>query len=648
MKSDIRLSEESGTLLIIKHCLIEIVSFIYLLLKPLIWILKKLGTEAFYIWNVIYEIIYSKRKYLSKVFLKILALVEAVILVIFLIQYFYNHMFVKSLLLWMGGIAGGFVGIYIILILYYLLIGRDILYHQYALLTEKYTELGLPQNVKFCGPRRVGKDTTSISFTSIIVRMFKRKIREALRRIRKICYIFDFEKVHLCLSNDSYAKYFYQPSKKKREDAFIAICSMPRWHAFLTDRAIKNIDYRMLIEEYKESLSNKVDFKSKYMFNDGVEKEHFLGLLNEYMFLYVRLYIVKNFVISNQPILEDPETGLMSKVYSVYYEAIANKKDVLKLELMPDGSKANVVYEEMTTAPLLDWTVLNRTEDDTWFNNLDGEVKTMIEDHKLRDSKAFLFHRYKMLYCFQQCHDAQRTNKQMRELDAFYFTVIQRLEIPGASKRNAVLSFIQKRIDSYVETKQLKYDMSTSEVIYKNQKQLDYLNRLYRATMNDKYLTRIYNILEKERRPQGRLVLKLAELNKYLVEKIAWNAREYGLIRITATISDQPVATNIKETTIRELVNRERPLFHESYKVDFYFKMKDSMGRYNSNYMADVFENRALKSRLDIMHVLNWDKRMELNRDIMLQMGFPAGHKLYGITADEVFNFRFVPQQKQN
>ncbi len=647
MKNEIRLSNESAELLIIRHCLEKALGFIYCLLKPLLWILKKIATEAFYIWNVLYEIIYSKRKYLNKVLLRILALVEAVILIIFLIRYFYNHLFVKSLLWWMGGIAGGFVGIYLILILYYLLIGRDILYHQYAMLTEKYAEIGLPQNVKYCGPRRVGKDTTSISFTSIIVRMFKRKIKEALRRIRKICYIFDFERVHLCLSNDYYAKYFYQPSEKKREEDFINICLMPRWHAFLTDRALKDIDYKHLIEEYRESLSNKVDFKSKYMFNDGVEKEHFLGLLNEYMFLYVRLYIVKNFVVSNQPILEDPETGLMSKVYSVYYEAIANKKDVSRLELMPDGSKVNVIYEETTTAPLLDWTVSNRTEDDTWLNNMDGEVKTMIEDHKLRDSKAFLFHRYKKFYCFSQCHDAQRTNKQMRELDAFYFTVIQRLEIPGARKRNAVLSFFQKRIDSYVENKQVKYDMSTSEVIHKNQKQLDYLNRLYLATMNDKYLSRIYKLLEKERRPQGRLVLKLAELNKYLVEKIAWNAREHGLIRITATISDQPVATNIKETTIRELVNRERPLFHESYKVEFYFKMKDSMGRYNSNYMADIFENRALKSRLDMMHVLNWDKRMELNRDIMLQMGFPAGHKLYGITPEEVFNFRFAPQQNK-
>ena len=94
-----------------------------------------------------------------------------------------------------------------------------------------------------------------------------------------------------------------------------------------------------MIEEYEKSIKDKVGFKSKYMFSDGGAKWHYLGLLNEYMFLYVRLYIVKNFVFSNQPFVEDPNTGLMAKIYSVYYEAIASKPDVPKKELQLDGSK---------------------------------------------------------------------------------------------------------------------------------------------------------------------------------------------------------------------------------------------------------------------------------------------------------------------
>lgn len=643
MKNEIRLSNESAQKIRLQHFLKTGSKGIYKLLKPLIWIIKKVFYELFYLWNVLYEIIYSKRKYLSKVFLKIIALVEAVLLIIFLVQYFWNHVFIKEIIWWQIGIVAASVGVYLILVLYHVFLGRDLLYQQYAMLTETYVEVALPQNIKFVGPRRVGKDTTSISLTSIIVRMFKRQMIESMKRIKKICYIFDFEKVNnACYLFD---KYFYQPSKKKREESFLNICNIVEIQAFLKDRFLREINYQDLINEYKDSLNNKVDFKSKYMFNDGISNYHFLGLLQEYMFLFVRLYIVKNLTITNQPYVEDPETGLMSKVYSVYYEAISSKADEPRTETLPDGRKVNVIYKERIEAPLLDWTVVNITEGDTWFNNLDSDVKKMIKELGLRDEKAYLFHNFKKVFYFQQCHDASRTNKQLRELDAFYMTVIQRLELPGASKRNAILTFLQKRVDSYIERKQVKFDTSNANIIYQNQSKIDYYNRLYRASMNDKYLLKIDKLMASEAKPEGRIYAKLSALNKSLMEKIAWNERENGLIRITATISDQPTAPNLKEASLRDLINRNRPLYHESYKVDFYFKMKDSMGRYNPNYMSDIFENRAFKSYITIMNVLNWDKRMELSREIMLQMGFPTGHKLYGITPEEVFNFRYIPVQ---
>ena len=640
MKSEIRLSKESVFKLRFQHFLKELGKGIYKLLKPFVWILKKLGALAFQGWNLLYERLYSQREYLTKVGLKIIALVEAVLLVIFLVRYFWNHTFLIEIIRWGAGVLVGFGGLILILCGYHVFIGRDFLYQQYELLTEKYVEVGLPQNIKYVGPRRAGKDTTSISFTSIIVRMFKRQMEESMRRIRKICYIFDFGKVHnACYLFD---RYFYQPSRKKREAAFLWICNIVEIQAFLTDRALKEINYQALIEDYKASLNNKVNYKSKYMFHDGVSNYHFLGLLQEYMFMFVRLYIVKNLTITNQPYVEDVETGLMSKVYSVYFEAIRSNPDVVKPLALPNGKTEIVVYQEKIEAPLLEWTVVNITEGDTWFNNLDSDVKKMIKEQGLRDEKAYLFHNFKKMYYFQQCHDAERTNKQLRELDAFYMTIIQRTELPGASKRNAVLSFIQKRIDSYLDRKEAKYDSETNRLIYKNQKRLDYLERLYRASMNEKYLAKIERIKASERKPQGKIYTKLSAFNTYLTERIAWNEKEHGLIRITATISDQPTTPNLKEISLRDLVNRNRPLYHESYKVDFYFKMKDSMGRYNPNYMSDIFENRAIQSRLDMMHVINWDRRMELNRDIMLYMGFPAGHKMYGITPEEVFDFRYV------
>lgn len=644
MKSEIRLLNESPYFILIKYGFIEIFKIIYFLLNPFLKILKFVGGSLFNLWHNLYEYMYCKRKKIFRLWLLVVAGYWVTLSIIFCVEYFVNHIFSWELLWYMLGVVGGSISFFVLLVIYHLIIGQDIVLLQQSVLTELYVENGLPQNAKIIGPRRIGKDTSMTAFTSLIIKIFKRQILKTMKKIIKICYIFDFEKVNQACH--AYDKYFYHPAETKRRDDFINLCKMEDIQAFLTNKALEKIQYQEFIGEYENSLNDRVKFTSKYMFDDGVTKMHFLGLLNEYMFLYVRLYIVKNFVFSNQPYVEDPTTGLMAKIYSVYYEAIASKPDVPRTETLPDGRKENVVYTERIEAPILEYSIIVKTEDDTWSSNMDNEVKKQIKDYMLRDTKAFLFHRYKKLYCFTVCQNAERTNKQFRELDAFYMTIIQRLEIPGARKRNAILSCIQRIVDSYVEKKQVKIDLSNQEDSYAKYSKIARLEKLYQASMNEKYLEKIENLYKKASKPKRKLFYKMSALNKRLIEKIAWNAREYGLIRITAVISDQPVASNVKEIDLRDLANRKKPLYHESYKVDFYFKMKDTMGRYNTHFMSNVFENRALQSEIDIMDVDNWDRTMELSRDAMLKMGYPAGHKLYGITEEEIFKYRY--KRKEN
>lgn len=645
MKTEIRLSEESGILISLKYLIKEAAKILYKGMSPFLWCLKMVLGKLFDLWHNFYEFMYCKRKKILRVWFTGVGIYWIILSIILCVQTLFFNKFSWTFLWFMLGIAGGSLALLMILVIYHLIIGQDIVLLQQAVLTEYYVEIGLPHNVKYVGARRIGKDSSMTAFTTLIIKIFKRQIVKTMKKIIKICYIFDFEKVNKACR--TYAKCFYHPAETKRRDEFIKICKQANIQAFLTDKALEKIQYEEFIEEYETSLKDKVTFKSKYMFNDGVSRMHFLGLLNEYMFLYVRLYIVKNFVFSNQPYVEDPTTGLMAKIYSVYYEAIASKPDIPKQELQPDGSKKTVIYQEKIEAPILEYSILIKTEDDTWSSNMDNEVKKQIKEYMLRDTKAFIFHRYKNVYCFTVCQNAERTNKQYRELDSFYMTIIQRVEIPGARKRNAVLSFIQKIIDSYLEKKQVKFDLTNQEATYRRNQKIDYYKKLYRATMKEKYLEKIERIYQKERKPKGNLFYKLSALNAWLIEKIEWNAREYGLIRITATISDQPVAANVKEINLRDLANRKKPLYHESYRVDFYFNMKDTMGRYNTHFMSNVFENRALKSEIDIMDVPNWDTTMELSREAMLHMGYPAGNRLYGITEEEIFNSRYKVKEEK-
>ncbi len=638
MKTEIRLSTESPYILLLKYNIKELAKIIYLVLKPFIKVIVFILENLIYLWHDFYEFIFSKRKKLLQVWFLILGLYVISFSIVLCVQIFIYDKFPWETLWILLGIIGGGLGLVLALVLYHLIIGHDVVMLQQVLLTEIYVE-NMPQNVKCVGPRRIGKDFTITAFTTLIIKIFKRNILKLMKKIIKICYIFDYERVNKACH--AYAKYFYHPAETKRREKFIELCKDEKIQAFLTDKALKKIQYDELIEEYEKSIKDKVGFKSKYMFSDGGAKWHYLGLLNEYMFLYVRLYIVKNFVFSNQPFVEDPNTGLMAKIYSVYYEAIASKPDVPKKELQLDGSKKTVIYQEKIEAPILEWTIMIKTEDDTWSSNMDNEAKIQIKEYALRDTKAFLFHRFQKIYCFNVCQNPERTNKQYRELDSFYMTIIQRVEIPGARKRNAILSFVERILDSYLDRKQVKFDLTNQEATVRKNQKIELYKRLYRATMNEKYLEKIKKIYQKEHKPKGNLFYKLSAWNKRLIEKIAWNAREYGLIRITATISDQPVASNVKKINLRDLVNRKKPLYHESYMVDFYFRMKDTMGRYNTHFMSNVFENRALQSEIDIMDVKNWDTSMELSREAMLHMGYPAGHRLYGITDEEIFNSRY-------
>lgn len=626
--------------------------------KLILFLVVVIVSWIYSLWNHLYLYLYEHRKYLSKVYLKCLSLIEAVILIIFCVRFFYFKIYEPSLLWWMSGLAATSIGIFLILYLYYIFIGRANLFQQYILDTDKYVEECMPSIVKIYGAPRVGKDTTATSMTSILCRRNRRVIPKIMVRIRKIGYVFDYVLVNrMC---NAYAEKFFSSSKKVRETNFIWLCQQDFTKAFLKEKYLKEIDYQDFIEDYKRSLKNKVTYQSIWLYSDGISKHHLLDYLKEYMFLYVRLYILKQFSLINQPYIEDPETGLMGKRYSVLYEASSSAEPVTKTEKELTDMKVDIrrlkdvvinydssgkpvfEFKEKIMSPIIDWTVINLTEFDTWMRNIDKDVKELIETYNLRDSKAFYGHYYNNLNIIQVCHEASRTQAQLRELDAFYINVLQRVEFLGASKRNAILSIIQKATNYFTEKGNLKLDDANNSIIYRSQKKMDYYQRLYDASGNTMYLDKIAKLEAKELKTSNYFTDLMSKWNQKLMSKIEQNSRKHGIIKITATISDQANAPNLKPITMKELVKRDTPLFHEAYKVDFYFRMTDSMGRYNHQYMSPVLENRAAKSLINFGNIMAWEYRMELTKQAMLEMGFPAGKKMYDITPEEDFIFRYV------
>ncbi len=617
-----------------------VIQLVKILFGILAWILELL----YGIWKRIFLVVYKNRNYLLAVTYKLVGILDLVLLGIFLIRL---YGFQKKEIIYIHILYGyslGTIGITLAFYLYYKLVGRNNLLERNVLLTEKYVEEVLPPIIKIYGPPRIGKDTTGISFTSILARRNRRVIPIAMKRIRKICYIFDFLLVNQ-VCNIHYRD-FLSSSRDTRRDNFIKLCKRSENKAFIKERYLEKINYQELVAEYEYYLKHKVGFESEYLYDDGISKKHLLELLNEYMFLYVRLYIMKNFTLMNQPYIENPETNLTGKVYSMNYEAVATPKPKAFEFIDKDGRKVKVTAEEKVEFPITDWTIINLSENDTWVNNLDTIVGKKIKDQHQREFHAYYGHGYEMLTMIQICHDAERTQKVFRELDAFYINILQRVEYLGAQKRVLVLAFFQRITNYFAEKGNLKLDDANNSISYTRYEKIEYYKRLYRASGDDKYLALIEDIKAKEMKQKNKFYEAMTRWNQKLMSKIERLQRKYGVIKITATISDKPGAPNLKEATLEQLINRETPLYHEAYRVDFYFRMTDSMGRYNHKYMSDVLDNRAKQSTKTFHDIECWDESMMLNKNAMLNMAYPAGFEMYGITDEEVYERWYKPVGK--
>ena len=154
---------------------IKLGAFLKEAVKPFLFLLKILFgilawiLELFYgIWKRIFLFVYQKRKYLLSVTYKLVFVLDIVLLVIFLIRL---YGFQKKEIIYihiLNGHSLGTIGITICFYIYYKLVGRNDLLERNVLLTEKYVEDVLPPIIKIYGPPRIGKDTTGISFTSIL------------------------------------------------------------------------------------------------------------------------------------------------------------------------------------------------------------------------------------------------------------------------------------------------------------------------------------------------------------------------------------------------------------------------------------------------------------------------------------------------
>lgn len=603
-----------------------------LILKPFLLIYKLLAN----IFKKAYNLLYPQASIIKKA-IKILILIYSGFVVGFNI---YKYIKEKSINWMLVFHILFFIIIYFILKLilkiYHYFIGEYQLMENQVGYTEEYIVNYLPKMIKVFGSTGAGKDTWQVGCTSVLARSFKDKTLNDMNRIKEICYIFDFDLLDNDLDNNY--KGFLTFSREKIKANFMLMAESRGFYIKNYYRR-KGITPRFLKNDLKNIELDPL-YKSKFTYGNGVNTKHFLELIMyEYIEWYIRENYEHNYVMANQPLIEDLDTGLRAKKFS--FNFIRTKSQELVTTI--NGKKTKKI--ENIFFPWKDRLVVSETECGSWYMNKDGDTIGEIIHSGMRDFKAYQRHFILDFYWFQVDQAPERTAKLFRELDHVYAAILNREEIYGGKKKNAILeiflfyynmriNFILKKVNK-AENKRIRL-----------QPRLDYLMKLYYSSNDEKYKHKHDSLIRKVKvKPLPlkyyKFIAKVSELKK----QIEINKKD-GYIIETVCISktpSAPVEYNIKN--INKLCNSDSNR-QASFVTNFVFHTSDCE-RYDTRYMRSLAEARSKDTKIEFIQVPNWSDSMRMNKDDVMWMGYTAAKDTFGINENEFEKFRYTDEYKK-
>lgn len=584
-----------------------------------------------YITNKFYELYYCSYAHKVKIFkisFRLLIVVSLLLIISGLVLLYFKqsiHFLIWSLLVLVNVI---YLLIYVFLKLYHKFFGQLIIYQYELLLTNEYINKKLPHIIKIYGKTGVGKDSLSIGLASVLRENMRNNIIVELAKLKRILYIFNFSIIDSFIMNNY--QLFTSFSYTINSNRLLNILN--KYYGFIKEKYRLEISYQKLVEYYFFQQKYPNIFITKYSFYDGIKYYSFYDLLLTYILKYIRVYIEQNFIISNQPIIEDVKNNITAKIFSMNYLQI--KEYELK--------KGNKKYINKCLFPWKDNMIVLETECGSWYFNRDKENSRILYETGVRDFKAYNRHFIDNLYWFMVDQDAVRVDKLLRELDHSYVQVLNKEVIDGGIKRQVFYGFLLKIIErklNKLESKQLK-NLDKIKKYKKRLKIYTYLNKENKIKYYEhKIKKHNLNIKKHDYSSYYNKAKKYSEL-------IA-RAKNDGFIQILINISDNPTPVNLKQTTIQQLLKQDKVIYHESYQISLTFKIKDIHGKYDTHYMKTVSEEVASKSELDFIDVPRWNSSLKLTKKDALAMGYPASFNMFNIKKDEYIANRFKEKNKE-
>ncbi|MFA5006254.1 MAG: hypothetical protein WC509_02115 [Candidatus Izemoplasmatales bacterium] len=373
----------------------------------------------------LYVRIYEGQKTIRTIMIVVGVLVSLYHLINSFLNYDLRHFIIEEL-----KVAGVFAAVILVARIYHGLFGKWYVHEIRSELTADFVRVKFPRSVKYSGFRGAGKDSTANAIIRILREDLVRHNIEEMDEIRIICFPYDFDALDDELQENHEA--LMTNSKTEFFGKFIEI--MKANDCFLKPTYRKEIDPEAHLQELytmRKQPAKDVVEKIAMKYDDGIQKQHFIALLIKYSLLYVRVNYLPEYVITNQPYIEDRETGMMAKVFSTNYTAI--QQDTAKWAW-----------------PIVGGVIIDETEADAFYPNI-GKKGSAIKSGT-RNFKAFFRHLLgESSVWFQVGQKSERTEKSIRELDTAFVTVLEQTKILGGEKRIFFVNLWLRWVEYWVE-----------------------------------------------------------------------------------------------------------------------------------------------------------------------------------------------------
>ncbi|MCM1197006.1 MAG: hypothetical protein NC310_08080 [Roseburia sp.] len=501
--------------------------------------------------------------------------------------------------------------------------------------TKQYVVAYAPRIGKTHGDTGKGKDETNAGLSTMFIEGFKEDIAKRKAEIKKICYIFNFEKVDSILPE--YLDMFYSSNEKVTKENFMRLCSLYGYFIKLVYRY--KIDIKTFIMDCKILKKNSL-YKAEYIYDQGgINKKHFLNLLYDYVMLSVREY-ENTFIFANQPFIEDLEMEQPAAIFSMNYLITRTQKDRTFKEKNDFGQEEEVEYTERVQFPFKDYLGFLETEVGTWYINLDKQITAMLLDLGIRDFKAFNRHMFPHFFWLQADQDPERVSKLFRELDHYYIYPDTRIVYSGGEGINF---FIKRKLEDFqikLEKLYKRYEAYKNKTTRWDQRIKKY-NRYWIATSNIKYKNKMNDL--KESRKVFNIEKESKQLNENihtLFQEMTLNIFNHSYIEKIITIGKAPSRYNGGTIYMPKDIIENPDIVKSSYSVKLTFRVSDCW-RYNTHYMESLSKKRAELSELTLMEARKWNLNLEMTADDIIYLAYLQAAAFTGIPVEQIIKTRY-------